>query len=80
MVGRFAAAGALRVEVYAAGDALGTLTIPLSGWAELSIEIPRASTGPATRIEVRAVEGVDPEPPPEAPSFGSMHYWFYEGE
>jgi len=80
MVGRFAAAGALKVEVYAAGDTLGTLTIPLSGWAELSIEIPRARTGPATRIEVRAVEWVDPEPPPEAPSFGSMHYWFYEGE
>ncbi|NUO50171.1 MAG: hypothetical protein HOV80_15060 [Polyangiaceae bacterium] len=80
MVLRLSAPGAVNIDVSASGETIGHIEAPLSSWSEHAIEIPRASTGPGTKIEVRATGWADSEAPEEAPSFGSMHYWFYEGD
>lgn len=77
MVARLASAYELDVTLTAGGEAVSTLTIPASGWAELTAEIPASITGPSTRIQLEATAWKDAEAN-EPPSFGSMHYWFYE--
>ncbi len=83
MVARLGAPHSMTVEVIVAGSSVGTLVLPSGAWSEVDTVIPRDLTGPATRIELAARawgESDGEAQPPEAPSFSSMHYWFYEGD
>lgn len=80
LVARLSAPGAVKIDVFASGETIGHIEAPLSSWSEHAVEIPRSLTGPGTKIELRVDGWADSEAPAEAPSFGSMHYWFYEGD
>ncbi len=80
MVARLSAPGAVKIDVSASGETIGHIEVPMTSWSEQSIEIPRDATGPNTKIELRVAGWADSEAPEEAPSFGSLHYWFYEGD
>jgi hypothetical protein len=87
MIARLASAYAIDVEVSIDGEKISTLSVPSSGWAEVSADLPASKTGPSARIELRALGWTDPaeahtgaDGKDEPPSFGSMHYWFYEAQ
>ncbi len=79
MIARLGAGHAVAVEVLVAGQEVGVLEVPLTGWVELSVGIPRGLGGAVTPVELRAKAWMDPEAPAaEPPSFAALHYWFYD--